>query len=118
MTHLNSQRSSLLHVHNPFALASSLIHKYRNHGVYMGEGMGNFRYNEKDTPSNVNGDQSMTLLGEGIVISFLLSPFVRQAKYSQLSANGHSRKRKALLADTFLNSRFYLPVKLCVYAFP
>ena len=34
--------------------------------------------------------------------------------YSQLSANGHSRKRTALLADTFLNSRFYLPVKLCI----
>ena len=38
--------------------------------------------------------------------------------YSQLSANGHSRKQTALLSDTFLNSRFYLPVKLCVYAFP
>ena len=35
--------------------------------------------------------------------------------YSQLSANGHSRKRKALLTDTFFNSRFHLPVKLCIY---
>ena len=40
--------------------------------------------------------------------------------YSQLSANGHSRKRTALLiyTDTFFNSLFYLPVKLCIYTFP
>ena len=38
--------------------------------------------------------------------------------YSQLSANGHSRKRTALLTDGFLNPRFYLPVKLSIYTFP
>ena len=35
-----------------------------------------------------------------------------KGNYRQLSANGHSRKRTALITDTFFNPRFYLPVKL------
>ena len=39
-------------------------------------------------------------------------------QYRQLSANGHSRKRTALLTDAFLNPNFTVPVRLCIYTFP
>ena len=46
------------------------------------------------------------------------TPFFFQQN-SQLSANGHSRKRTALLTDaSVFKSPFYLPVKLCICTFP
>ena len=67
---------------------------------------------------NNNIDAAYDSVAYDLVTTRLLeSSGIRKVKlkYSQLSANGHSRKRTVLLKDAFLNPRFTVPVRLYLH---